>query len=465
MVIILISIVLSISTLLSIRENQVAPLAALAAKTFALLSFVPYILLFVFFILWMRRAYHNLHQAGTVGLRYTEGWAVAGWFIPFANLFIPFRIVKEIWNETQQTFYKVPIEEIDEDVSVNYWWSSYMISGIIAGIAYFFIQNQQLEIAYFVTIVSNVVSLFAAIYGTKMVRDISVFENDMMKRAEAMYESDLANAAQRYLESAKTQATSSMSINENQNEIDDATDLSGEYVENAERGKLLNYGLHVMIFFAFVYGVMCLYVFSESNANNYFEILGAANRLINNVVLIGLVVFIICGILAMLWMKRAYSNLHTLGIKGLAFQSGMAIYGWFIPIGNLFIPYIILRDINRHSQEALSENETPEVKQVIANSSLILFFWISLLISFMFLFQSIVNMDMIFAFTKIMNGAISGIIASFTGIIALFLGTIIVKSISKNEAELLVKVEQRYGDEEKGENETDKNIPDSKDEK
>lgn len=461
--IILINIVLSISTLLSIHENHISPMAASVTGVFGIISSVPYLLLIVFFILWMRRAYHNLHQSGIEGLQYTAGWAAAAWFVPFANFVIPFRIVKEIWNETQQTFFKVPIEEIDEDLSVNYWWACYIISGIIGGISYFFIRNGQLEISLFVAILSHVVSLFAAIYGAKMVRDISVFENDMMKRAEAMYESDLAVTAQRYLESTKTPASGATFTNENQIEIDNGDDLAGEYVENAERGKLLYYSLHVMIFFAFAYGAMCMYVFSESNNSNYFEILGASHRMTNNIVLIGLVVFLFIGILAMLWMKRACSNLQTIGMKGLSFQAGMAIYGWLIPIGNFFIPYLILRDIDRCTQEALSDEKMPEEKSK-TNSLLILFFWISFLFGLMFLFQSIIQMDVLLDFRKIRNGAMSGIIASILGIIALFLGTIIVKNISKNEAELLVKVELRYGEEKKEENGKGENIPLSGDE-
>ena len=30
--------------------------------------------------------------------KWTEGWAIGGWFIPIANLVLPFLVIKETWN-------------------------------------------------------------------------------------------------------------------------------------------------------------------------------------------------------------------------------------------------------------------------------------------------------------------------------------------------------------------------------
>ena len=56
------------------------------------------ILTAVLFVTWFYRAYRNLWVANVVGLHYSPGWAVAGWFIPFVNLVLPPRIAEDLWR-------------------------------------------------------------------------------------------------------------------------------------------------------------------------------------------------------------------------------------------------------------------------------------------------------------------------------------------------------------------------------
>ncbi len=48
------------------------------------------------FIGWLVRARANVEQ--TWRHRHTAGWAVGGWFVPFANLAIPGRVVADVWR-------------------------------------------------------------------------------------------------------------------------------------------------------------------------------------------------------------------------------------------------------------------------------------------------------------------------------------------------------------------------------
>ena len=43
----------------------------------------------VVFIVWMWRAASNVALFGRVRPKFTPGWAIGGWFIPFANFVIP----------------------------------------------------------------------------------------------------------------------------------------------------------------------------------------------------------------------------------------------------------------------------------------------------------------------------------------------------------------------------------------
>ena len=53
---------------------------------------------FGFLIAWTSRLYRNLSALGVGPLRYTEGWAIGAWFIPFFNLVRPKQILDDIWR-------------------------------------------------------------------------------------------------------------------------------------------------------------------------------------------------------------------------------------------------------------------------------------------------------------------------------------------------------------------------------
>jgi hypothetical protein len=52
----------------------------------------------VIFLMWVYRANNNARRLGAVGMKFTAGWAVGWYFIPIANLFVPFLAMREIWR-------------------------------------------------------------------------------------------------------------------------------------------------------------------------------------------------------------------------------------------------------------------------------------------------------------------------------------------------------------------------------
>lgn len=68
-------------------------------------------------------------------------------------------------------------------------------------------------------------------------------------------------------------------------------------------------------------------------------------------------VFLASVIAVLVWFKAAYDNLRPLGATNLRYTPGWAIGGWFIPIGNLFIPKQIANDLWRASDPALPPDQ------------------------------------------------------------------------------------------------------------
>jgi hypothetical protein len=53
--------------------------------------------------MWMHRCYRNLPALGATGLHWSPVWAAAAWFIPLADLVIPFLIVRELSTRSAGT--------------------------------------------------------------------------------------------------------------------------------------------------------------------------------------------------------------------------------------------------------------------------------------------------------------------------------------------------------------------------
>ncbi len=86
----------------------------------------------VFFIMWFRRSYFNLHSLG-IRLQHSEGWAAGAWFVPILNWFRPYQIMAEIWEQTQIRI-NTPIQE--PKILVGLWWGVWVLGKIIDRIAF-----------------------------------------------------------------------------------------------------------------------------------------------------------------------------------------------------------------------------------------------------------------------------------------------------------------------------------------
>lgn len=56
----------------------------------------------VSFCFWIHRAYRNLRALGNPpqSLDYSPGWAVGWFFVPLANIVMPYRVAREIWEKS-----------------------------------------------------------------------------------------------------------------------------------------------------------------------------------------------------------------------------------------------------------------------------------------------------------------------------------------------------------------------------
>ena len=82
------------------------------------------------FLTWVYRANRNVRALGAVGLRYTPAWSVGFFFIPIAHLFVPYLVLKELWQassaQSGTTWRSTPVSPV-----LGAWWAVELLTGMV----------------------------------------------------------------------------------------------------------------------------------------------------------------------------------------------------------------------------------------------------------------------------------------------------------------------------------------------
>jgi len=97
-------------------------------KAISILYLIAYIVTGIAFLKWIYRANKNCHGFGAQGMEFTPGWSIGFYFIPFLNLYKPYRAMKEIWNISEN-----PNNWNNKNGStlLRSWWALWIISGFL----------------------------------------------------------------------------------------------------------------------------------------------------------------------------------------------------------------------------------------------------------------------------------------------------------------------------------------------
>lgn len=106
-------------------DPGLAPQMLLGIASFAgaLLLLLITVALIVMALMWIYRAHANLVQQG-VAIDHSPGWAVGSYFIPFVNLVIPFRAMRELYNRSHGEIEEHAHSTVDD---VMAWWTAYIL--------------------------------------------------------------------------------------------------------------------------------------------------------------------------------------------------------------------------------------------------------------------------------------------------------------------------------------------------
>jgi hypothetical protein len=83
---------------------------------------------------WWYRAYRSVIDSGAIGLRWSPGWAIWGWFIPIGNLVIEKMILDEIDRVSSAIHAREESWRNRRLTALTGWWWGFWAGGLVLGI-------------------------------------------------------------------------------------------------------------------------------------------------------------------------------------------------------------------------------------------------------------------------------------------------------------------------------------------
>ena len=148
-------------------DNPGGAIIVLIVFLIAVLELIIYLTTVVFFLMWLFRAYDNL-RVFSRGRRLdsSPGWAVGSFFIPFVNLVIPYRAVRETWQKSGMPE-EAMFAEPSPPASFPIWWTFWLLSSFASNISMRLSFNEGVSQtnATIVSIIASALTIIAAVFA------------------------------------------------------------------------------------------------------------------------------------------------------------------------------------------------------------------------------------------------------------------------------------------------------------
>jgi uncharacterized protein DUF4328 len=121
-------------------------------------------------LVWQHHGQANLERAGAAGLRFTPGWAVGWWFVPFANFVKGFQSIRELRLASER-----PSGWVHDRTPpiLGWWWAFWLLSAISIGWWNTSTTAASLRTSDRVELYSSVFEIVAAVLAIRIVRAIT----------------------------------------------------------------------------------------------------------------------------------------------------------------------------------------------------------------------------------------------------------------------------------------------------
>ena len=145
----------------------------------------------VAFLIWIYRAHRNLTALGGRELKYTPGWAVGSFLVPFVNLVRPMQVMREVWHGSDPSGIERDLSPAGPSIRrhlgtpplVVWWWTLFLLSSFVGNsiVRMTFAQDQtldQLQTFTSLRVLSDLIDIPSAVVAVLLVGQITRWQSD-----------------------------------------------------------------------------------------------------------------------------------------------------------------------------------------------------------------------------------------------------------------------------------------------
>jgi hypothetical protein len=125
----------------------------------------------IVFIGWLWAAYKNIDVVAPSERRYSESWAIFGWFVPILALVRPMKVVNDVWYAGSRDSVGAQPSAV-----ILFWWCSWLllwVLGVIARASEEATTPEAFRTGTIVSIVGDSVAIVAALLAIAVVRTLT----------------------------------------------------------------------------------------------------------------------------------------------------------------------------------------------------------------------------------------------------------------------------------------------------
>ena len=167
-------------------DNPMGAAIMLITFLIALLEVIIYVSTVVFFCVWLYRAADNLRAFNPWSRPdYSAGWAVGSFFVPFVNLLVPYRAVKEVWQKSWPSDSAL-LSAPNPPAWFPLWWLFWLLSNFANNISLrlTFEESVPQGTATIVSMFAGALSILAAVFAYLVVDAIDKRQEETSGRTQ-----------------------------------------------------------------------------------------------------------------------------------------------------------------------------------------------------------------------------------------------------------------------------------------
>ena len=144
------------------------------------LQIIAFLITVILWFAWQSRAYRNLRLVGSGKTRFTQGWAIGYWFIPFVNLVRPYQIIADLWLRSENQNADDTTTGRSAPTAVSLWWGGYLVAGIMGRVVMTMSLNattiEQLQTATVAGMLGDALGVLSAFLAIRVVKGIDQYQ-------------------------------------------------------------------------------------------------------------------------------------------------------------------------------------------------------------------------------------------------------------------------------------------------